>query len=120
MAQWIEFTSNYDEQTGREIRPEPGDLVFISRYQDLNAKPTFPKARSLEASLTPWTTNKGGTPLLHGWLGTTNNLYREADGAAMVLDYYHGGGPGDTVNPPQVKVRRLRDDDARIPEELRG
>ena len=119
MAQWIEYAPTTDREGYREATPEPGDLVYIRRYQDLNQPRKF-GGRSLECSTCPWTGNMRPYPeRLRGWLGTTNNVHAEADGAAVVLDYSHGGGFGDTVNPPQVKVRRIKDTDPRIPAHLR-
>lgn len=117
MAQWIEFAVETDGDYN-EILPQAGDVVYIRRYQDLNAKREF-GGRTLICALTPWTTNMKGIALLQGWLGTTNNVYAEADGAAIVSEYWPGI-PGNESQPAQVKVRRIKDTDERIPAELRG
>lgn len=98
MAKWINGPG-YDFEAGCA----PGDVLFVVYRQDQNRRDPGKECGQAR----PGHTNCSGEPRLHGWLGTTNNIYREARGCVEVLRV-------SKRDQTRIQVRPLADADPRV------
>ncbi len=90
---------------------EAGGIVFVASWRDVGPNAAqrrvfggAPRDRGYTASLTRHETNLGHRPLLHGWLGTTNDISRTAIGIGVVME-----GWSDEYEP-MARIRMARTD----------
>lgn len=75
-----------------------GRLGFLAKSFPIHGRPFF------IFSSEPFRTNMGGIPILHGWLGSTDNVSSFANGFGIVCDVLND--PSDGVIW-EIKVRKI-------------
>jgi hypothetical protein len=91
---------------------EIGQTVYVFKWEDVGPSPRKrfggrPTHKGTDCLTTPCLTNMGHKPILHGWMGTTNDISCYAMGVGVIVSFEN---THDGIEVARVRMARKNSD----------